>query len=207
MELSGETAGPSHGELSISFGAQAEDQISIAVSEGGLESSGDENPAALPPSGKVALVEPDPEMTAMLSRSFESVGLEWRPPPCPKPSRLDDWYLGADHADYQCPAPVPFFPEVHKEVTKSWKAPFSSRNLAGTSYPLTTLDGEVAKGYVEIPLLGHAVAMQLCQQSAVTWQGNPHLPTRACKFSSILAAMAYRAAGQATSALHAMALQ
>lgn len=161
MELSGEIAGPSHGEPSVSFGAQAEDQISIAVSEGGLESSGDEDPAALPPSGTVALVEPDPETTAMLSRFAESVVLEWRPPPCPKHSRLDDWYLGADHADYQCPAPVLFFPDVHEEVTKSWKAPFSSRNRAGTSNPLTTLDDGVAKGYVEIPLLGHAVAMQL----------------------------------------------
>ncbi len=29
-----------------------------------------------------------------LARAAESVGLEWRPPPCPEPSRLDDWFLG-----------------------------------------------------------------------------------------------------------------
>lgn len=32
--------------------------------------------------------------TAMLSWTAESVGLEWRPPPYPEHSRLDDWYLG-----------------------------------------------------------------------------------------------------------------
>ncbi len=38
--------------------------------------------------------EPDPEMTAMLSRAAENVGLVWNPPPRPDPSRLDEWFLG-----------------------------------------------------------------------------------------------------------------
>ncbi len=41
---------------------------------------------------------------------------------------------------------------------------------------------------------------------ALAWRGNPRLPSRACKFSSALTAKAYGAAGQAASALHAMAL-
>ncbi len=36
--------------------------------------------------------ESDLEVTAMLSRATERVGLEWRKPPCPEPSRLDDWF-------------------------------------------------------------------------------------------------------------------
>ncbi|XP_016417939.1 uncharacterized protein LOC107747843 [Sinocyclocheilus rhinocerous] len=48
--------------------------------------------------------------------------------------------------------------------------------------------------------------MQLCPQSAAAWRGSPRLPSRACKFSSALTAKAYSAAGQAASALHAMAL-
>ncbi len=48
--------------------------------------------------------------------------------------------------------------------------------------------------------------MQLCPQGAAAWRGNPRLPSRACKFSSALTAKAYGAAGQAASALHAMAL-
>lgn len=62
VELPGDIAGLSHG-------GPVEDQISITVLEGGLEFPGDEDPAALLPLGTVALVESDPEMTAMLCRA------------------------------------------------------------------------------------------------------------------------------------------
>ncbi len=90
LERSGTSAGP----LPVSFGAPPDDQMSIAASEGRLSLSGDDNPAALPPSGVVALSEPDPEMTAMLSRATENDGLVWNPPPRPNPLRLDEWFLG-----------------------------------------------------------------------------------------------------------------
>ncbi len=95
---------------------------------------------------------------------------------------------------------------MHEEVTRSWRAPFSARNRPSASSVLTTLDGGAAQGYVEIPPVECAIAMQLCPQCAAAWRGNPRLPSRACKFSSALTAKAYGAAGQATSALHAMAL-
>ncbi len=141
----------------------------------------------------------------MLSRAAESIGLHYRRPPSPERSRLDDWFLGAQ-AERRQPPPVPFFPEVHEEVTRSWKAPFSARNRPTASSVLTTLDGGAAQGYVEVPPVECAIAMQLCPQGAAAWRGNPRLPSRACKFSSALTAKAYGAAGQAASALHAMAL-
>ncbi len=90
-----ERAGTSaeRGTPPVSFGAPPDDQMSIAVS-GELSLSEDDDSAALPPSGVVALSEPDPEMTAMLSRAAENVGLVWNPPPRPDPSRLDEWFLG-----------------------------------------------------------------------------------------------------------------
>ncbi len=198
------TGSSDRAEPYISFGAPADDGMSIAASEGEL-GSGDDDSAALPPPGSVALPESDPELTAMLCRATESVRLNWRPPPSPEHSRLDDWFLGAQ-ADRRQPPPVPFFPEVHEEVTRSWKTPFSARNGPSTSSVLTTLDGGAAQGYVEIPPVEGAIAMQLCLQSATVWKGNPRLPSRACKFLSALTAMAYGAAGQAASALHTMAL-
>ncbi len=137
----------------------------------------------------------------MLSRAAESVGLHWRPPPSPERSRLDDWFLGA-HADRRQPPPVPFFPEVHEDVTRSWRAPFSARNRPSASSVLTTLDGGAAQGYVEIPPVECAIAMQLCPQGAAAWRGNPRLPSRACKFSSALTAKAYSAAGHLHLHLH-----
>ncbi len=70
-----ERAGTSaeRGTPPVSFGAPPDDQMSIAASEGELSLSGDDDSAALPPSGVVALSEPDPEMTAMLSRATENV--------------------------------------------------------------------------------------------------------------------------------------
>ncbi len=69
-ELAGSSdrAGPS-----ISFGAPADDRMSIAASGDEL-GSGEDDSAALPPSGRVALPESDPELTAMLSRAAESIG-------------------------------------------------------------------------------------------------------------------------------------
>ncbi len=59
----------------VSFGASPDDQMSVAAIRGGEPSlSGDDDSAALPPSGVVALSEPDPEMTAMLSRAARTLG-------------------------------------------------------------------------------------------------------------------------------------
>lgn len=61
----------------------------------------------------------DVELAAMLSLAAVSIGLEWNPPPCPEHSQLDDWYLCLECDSQPHPAPVPFFPEVHEELTKS----------------------------------------------------------------------------------------
>ncbi len=99
-----------------------------------------------------------------------------------------------------------FFPEVHEELTRSWKAPFTARNKSCGSSALTTLDGGAALGYKGIPSVERSVAMQLCPTAASTLRGDPCLPSRACKYSSGLTGSAYRACGEAASALHAMAL-
>ncbi len=136
---------------SISFGAPADDGISVTASGDEL-GSGEDDSAALPPSGRVALPESDPELTAMLSRAAESIRLHYRRPPSPERSRLDDWFLGAQ-AERRQPPPVPFFPEVHEEVTRSWKAPFSARNrpsassvsfLSAVAYQLPRVAGSMA---------------------------------------------------------------
>ncbi len=178
--------------------------MSIAASGDGFTSSEDEGAVGLPPSGVVATAAPDPELTAMLARAAVSIGLEVNRPPSPEPSRLDDWFLGAGRGSR--PAPVPFFPEVHEELTSSWMAPFTARSRSSASSVLTTLDGGVARGYAGIPQVERAVAVHLCPRNAATWRNRPRLPSKACKLTAALAAKAYSAAGQAASALHAMAI-
>ncbi len=206
VRFPGDFAGLSHGAPSISFGAPSVDKMSIAASGDGFTSSEDEGAVGLPPSGVVATAAPDPELTAMLARAAVSIGLEVNRPPSPEPSRLDDWFLGAGRGSQPRPAPVPFFPEVHEELTSSWMAPFTARSRSSASSVLTTLDGGVARGYAGIPQVERAVAVHLCPRNAATWRNRPRLPSKACKLTAALAAKAYSAAGQAASALHAMAI-
>ncbi|XP_073674364.1 solute carrier family 12 member 9-like [Garra rufa] len=120
---------------------------------------------------------------AMLLQASRGIGLEVPKEPLADPSRLDDWFLGrAPPAPPRSP-PVPFFPEVHEELTKTW----------------------AARGYVAVPQVERAVAVHLCPRGAATWRDCSHLPSRTCKLSSALAGRAYHAAGQAATALHAMA--
>ncbi len=188
VRFPGDFAGLSHGAPSISFSAPSVDRMSIAASGDGFTSSEDEGAVGLPPSGVVATAAPDPELTAMLARAAVSIGLEVNRPPSPEPSRLDDWFLGAGHGSQPRPAPVPFFPEVHEELTSSWMAPFAARSRSSASSVLTTLDGRVARGYAGIPQVERAVAVHLCPRNAATWRNRPCLPSKACKLTAALAA-------------------
>ncbi|XDV34391.1 hypothetical protein PO909_004552 [Leuciscus waleckii] len=179
-----------------------DDVMSIAASQGGLESSGDEDSAVS--SGVPVLPKSDPELTAMLSRAATSIGHEWNPLPCPERSRLDDWFLGVESPRKE--SLIPFFPEVHEEVMRSWKSPLTPRDRSSTSSAFSALDETAAKVYTGVPSVESSVAMQLCPQSASTWCGDPKHPSKACRFSSTLVAKAYRAVGQAASSLHAMAI-
>ncbi|KAL0194596.1 hypothetical protein M9458_008168, partial [Cirrhinus mrigala] len=148
--------------------------------------------------------ESEAELAAMLVRAAKSIDLEVPKAPSPECSQLD-WFLGAGSDVPPLSTPVPFFPEVHEELTKTWRAPYTAHLRLSTSL-LTTLDGEVARGYVDVPQVERAVAVHLCPQNAATWRNCPRLPSKACKLSSALAAKAYSTEGQAASALHAMAI-
>ncbi len=115
--LPGDSAVPSHGVPSVSFGALIEDQMSIAASGDGQSSSEDEDSAELPSSGVAAAAESDPELTPVLSRAAARCT-------SPEPSWRDDWLLGTGRGSQPRPALVPFFPEVHEELMKSWMASF-----------------------------------------------------------------------------------
>ncbi|KAL0199155.1 hypothetical protein M9458_007695, partial [Cirrhinus mrigala] len=171
--------------LDLLFGAPAEEKAVSVASE--VEPSEADVTADFAAPAAESLSVADPEMAAALQRAAS-----------PEPSRLDDWFLGSGRGSKPRSSPVPFFPEVHEELTKSWKAPLSPS--------LTTLDGGPARGYTEVPQVERAIAMHLCPQNAASWRGRPRLPSRACKFSSALVAKAYMASGQAASALHAMAI-
>ncbi len=109
-------------------------------------------------------------------------------------------------AGSQGPTPVPFFPEVHDELTGTWTAPFTARNRSSGSSSLATLDGGAARGYTEVPPVERSVCDAIVSKDRFYLARNPLLPSRACRHSSALTGSAYAACGEAASALHAMAL-
>ncbi|CAM4295375.1 unnamed protein product [Leuciscus chuanchicus] len=188
----------------VSFGGSAEDMddaVSVAASES-EDWSGSADPA---PSSQCDRLDTrasvDAELFRVMSRAVDELGLNWLSPAEPPRSRLDEWYLpGRQQAPRQRAAP--FLPEVHEELTKSWHAPFSARTRSSSSSTLSTVDGAEEKGYVSLPPLEEAVAAHLCPPTAGSWRSKTVHPSKPCRTTS---AIAYAAAGQVASALHAMA--
>ncbi|XP_057206003.1 uncharacterized protein LOC130564123 isoform X1 [Triplophysa rosa] len=197
---------PSASSFTYSDTMRDEDEMSIAASESELLASDSDDSLQLPPKGGRAQEEADFEMSAMLSRAAVCIKLECTPVPLPQRSRMETWFLGSERDSKPRPTPVPFFPEVHEELTKMWNAPFSARTCQTSSIALSSLDGGAAKGYVDVPQVERAVAVHLCSQAVSTWRGRPKLPSKACRTSASLVSKAYAAAGKAASSLHAMAI-
>lgn len=94
----------------------------------------------------------------MLAQAVVGIGLEWNPLPCPKGSWLDDWYMGSEHDSQPRPAQVPFFPEVHDELMKSWKARFTGM-IERSLYGAIVLNFRKAE-YVCVTVRSHQTRMK-----------------------------------------------
>ncbi len=129
-----------------------DDSLSLAASDAEELSGSVTDPALLPPSSsRSARPRTDDELVRVMSNAVGELGLEWSPPEEPSRSRLDEWFLpGRQQAPRQRSSP--FFPEVHDELTKSWRAPYSSRIRPSASSALTSVDGAEEKGYEHLPL-------------------------------------------------------
>ncbi len=194
----------------VSFGGSddelADDSMSL-VASGAEELCGsvtDPAPSGLP-APSAAKAGMDAELFRVLSKAVEELGLEWSPPEEPSRSRLDEWFLpGRRQAPQQRPSP--FFPEVHDELTRSWRSPYSARLRTSASSALTTVDGAEEKGYERMPQLDESVAAHLCPPTAIGWKAKASHPSKPCRTTSALAGRSYASAGQAASALHSMAV-
>ncbi len=87
-----------------------------------------------------------------------------------------------------------FIPEVHNELTRSWRSPYSTRLHTSASSSLTTVDGSEEKWYKTMP------------PSAIGWKAKAAHLSKSCRTTAALAGCSYALAGQAASALHSMAV-
>jgi hypothetical protein len=189
---------------SVSFGL--DDVIYTAASD-----SEDFGPAladdVIPPSGQDARPTPAyTELIDVLSRATEKLSIDWPDEPREsQSSKLDERFLRGPNSRPER-RKLPFFSDLHHEISRSWKQPFSARLTNAAAADFTNLVGFVEQGYSAIPAVEDTLANHLAPSSAPSWKARPLLPSKACRTTSSLIGKSYMAAGQAGMALHTMAI-
>ncbi len=118
-------------------------------------------------------------------------------------SKLDDRFL-TSHTPFQPRRPLPFFQDLHQEVLRSWKQPFSAwiTNPAAADFAPLFLKSE--HGYASMPAVEETLVAHLVPNSAPSWKSRPLLPSKPCRVTSALVGKSHMAAGQAAATLHSI---
>ncbi len=187
----------------VSFGL--EDILYTAASNS--EDFGAASLDALPPSGQEARPSPAyTELMDVLARATEKLSLDWPDEPREsQSSKLDERFLSGS-GSRPARKKLPFFPDLHHEISRSWRQPFSSRLTNAAAADFTNLVGSVEQGYAAVPAIEDTLATHLSPTSAPSWKFRPLLPSKPCRTTSALIDKSYMAAGQAGAALHTMAI-
>ncbi len=187
----------------VSFGL--DDILQTAASD-----SEDFGPAladALPPSGQEARPSAAySELVDVLSRATEKLALDWPDEPREsRASKLDERFLSGSNSK-PGRRKLPFFGDLHQEISRSWKQPFSSHLTNAAAADFTNLVGSVEQGYTAMPVVEDTLASHLSPSLAPSWKSCPLLPSKPCRTASTLIGKSYIAADQAGMALHTMAI-
>ncbi len=158
---------------------------------------------ALPPSGQEARPSAAySELMDVLSRATEKLSLDWPDEPREsQASKLDERFLSGPNFRPKR-RKLPFFSDLHQEISRFWKQLFSSRLTNAAAADFTNLVGSVEQGYTAIPVVEDILASHLSPSLAPSWKSRPLLPTKPCRTTSALIGKSYIAAGQAGMALH-----
>ncbi len=157
----------------VSFGL--DDVLHTAASD-----SEDFGPAladALPPSGQEARPSAAySELVDVLSRATEKLALDWPDEPREsRASKLDERFLIGAHSKLER-RKLLFFSDLHREISSSWKQPFSSRLTNAAAADFTNLVGSVEQGYTAMPVIEDTLASHLSPSLAPSWKSRPLLP-------------------------------
>ncbi|KAI2653826.1 Gag-Pol polyprotein [Labeo rohita] len=121
------------------------------------------------------------ELLEVVSHSVARLKLDWpQEQENPRHSKLDDRFLLGGQGERPQRRSLPFFPDLHDELSSSWSKP----------YPSCIFVEETLTGYLSP---GSSSSLK-----------KPALPTKPCRLTSSLVGKAFQAAGQAGAALHTM---
>ncbi|KAI2649150.1 Retrovirus-related Pol polyprotein from transposon 17.6 [Labeo rohita] len=143
------------------------------------------------------------KLLEVVTRAVAKLNIDWPAEKQAEPqrSKLDERFL--------CNRPppshrsLPFFPDLHTEVSRSWGKPFSARLFVPASDYYGNVVGTTERGYRAIPRVEQTLASYLSPEVASSLKA-PVLPTKALRTTSVLVGKGYSAAGQAGSCLHTM---
>ncbi len=158
------------------------------------------------PSDSEGPSDPQEELIRVMNKAVQELELSWNPPEEPAKSKLDSWYCRSSRRQVDTRTLVPFFPDIHDQLVKTWSAPQSARVHSATQAMFSQVDGAEAHGYVRMPPVEETVAAHLCPASAKTMGSDISLPSKPCRMTAHLASKAYSSAGEGASALNAMAV-
>ncbi|MGL4355807.1 MAG: hypothetical protein ACRCTP_18420, partial [Aeromonas popoffii] len=144
------------------------------------------------------------ELLEVVNRAVARLGVDWptEQQEIKSVSKLDERFLKKRLQPQR--RGLPFFPDLHTEVSKSWKKPYSSR-ISSTSSSFSVVLGARDKGYGMMPKVEDTLAIYLSPEAASSLK-SPTLPTKPCRVTSNLVGKAYMASGRAGSCLHTMGL-
>ncbi|XDV29637.1 hypothetical protein PO909_032721 [Leuciscus waleckii] len=145
------------------------------------------------------------ELLDVITRAVERLSIEWPEDRqgARSKSKLDERFLPS-RAQPQCRS-LPFFPDLHTEVSRSWGKPVSYRVYTAQTSHYSSIHNYKEHGYGEMPKVEETLASYLSPATASSLKA-PALPSKPVKFTSSLVHKAYAAAGQAAACLHTMSL-
>ncbi len=145
------------------------------------------------------------ELLEVVTRAVDKLHIDW---PAEQQtelrgSKLDERFLRA-----RPPPPhrsLPFFPDLHTEVCRSWGRPYSSRLFIPPSNYYGNVVGLDECGYRAMPKVEQTLASYLSPHVASSLKA-PALPTKPLRTTSTLVGRGCSAAGQAGACLHTMSV-
>ncbi len=126
------------------------------------------------------------ELMDVLSRATEKLSLDWPDEPRKSQlSRLDERFLSGPNSRPEW-RKLPLFSDLHHDISRSWKQPFSSRLTNAAAADFTNLVGSVEQGYTAIPVVEDTLAYHLSPSLAPSWKSRPLFPTKPSRTTSAL---------------------
>ncbi|KAI2649255.1 Transposon Ty3-G Gag-Pol polyprotein [Labeo rohita] len=145
------------------------------------------------------------ELLEVVTRAVDKLKIDWpaEVKATPQRSKLDERFLRS-----KPPPPMrslPFFPDLHSEISRSWERPFSARLFVPTSDYYGNVVGLDERPYKAMPRVQQTLASYLSPSGASSLKA-PTLPSKPLRTTSALVGKGYSAAGQAGACLHTMSV-